>query len=378
MPACICLILYLGGLLLGTPKEVHGMTTRKTFDVQAFNDERFRNDWEFLNDHLAQIDREDGLAAACQSLHDQQLDSGVVRDALKEVKLYSVNHPTEPERWFSIQLNPRRRLRFEGAGRQELPPGRDWEHGGCLLCRHNVYLRQCGRQLGYDCELHGQPHTFYVNPFPLMPYHVTVVTANHIDQLGATTSLWEEVVAPLLDLAANLGPGWVAFFNAPGAGATIPRHRHGQAFRRRPGSVFPLEAAAGCEPGAGVRVVHDYPVPVLVITGDNLADVGSSVSAVTGGWLQTGPSATFNLIASGSREQMTAYLIPRHTARVPGMSGEVASVELLGELVFSTEEEQKLLDTGVVNYKYVEQLLASVRPPMIRRFLNSLGVTAGG
>ena len=43
------------------------------------------------------------------------------------------------------------------------------------------------------------------------------------------------------------------------------------------------------------------------------------------------------------------------------MSGFIGSLEVLGELVFSSEDEKQRLERGEVDYHTVQRILASVR-----------------
>jgi hypothetical protein len=44
------------------------------------------------------------------------------------------------------------------------------------------------------------------------------------------------------------------------------------------------------------------------------------------------------------------------------MTGMIGGLEILGEIVFSTELEKQLLDTGQVDYFFVERILSAVEP----------------
>lgn len=55
-----------------------------------------------------------------------------------------------------------------------------------------------------------------------------------------------------------------------------------------------------------------------------------------------------------------------------GMDGTVGRLEILGELVFSTDGEKVRLDAGSVDYSTVAQILAAVEAPGVREFLRMI------
>ena len=83
----------------------------------------------------------------------------------------------------------------------------------CFLCEKN----RPKEQLSMDVILGWQ---LLVNPFPILPYHFTIVNKNHTHQkLEIETGI---------ELADKM-PGFIIFYNDDGAGASAPDHRHFQA-----------------------------------------------------------------------------------------------------------------------------------------------------
>ena len=83
----------------------------------------------------------------------------------------------------------------------------------CFLCTGNRPKEQKAFEIlpGWD---------LLVNPFPILPYHFTIVNKNHIPQdINNETGL---------RLASKLS-GMVVFYNDVGAGASAPDHMHFQA-----------------------------------------------------------------------------------------------------------------------------------------------------
>ena len=63
---------------------------------------------------------------------------------------------------------------------------------------------------------------------------------------------------------------------------------------------------------------------------------------------------------------MSLFFVPRDRKkrRVSGVSENVGGLEVLGELVFSSAEEQDLLESGQLDYFALEQVLAEIYTPL--------------
>ena len=87
-----------------------------------------------------------------------------------------------------------------------------------------------------------------MNPFPLLPMHVVVASAEHRPQgwilRGSTADTASNLLADFLELADRM-PGYFGYFNGLDAGASIPGHLHFHFCQRPEGlTPFPLELAA--------------------------------------------------------------------------------------------------------------------------------------
>ena len=89
-------------------------------------------------------------------------------------------------------------------------------------------------------------------------------------------------------------------------------------------------------------------------------------------------SRTANLIVTSRQAEcddaepvLSLWVIPRHKLFrfAAGLSGQLASLEMLGEIVLSSEDDERLLRSGGLSYEMVERALAAVEPPGIREFL---------
>jgi hypothetical protein len=67
------------------------------------------------------------------------------------------------------------------------------------------------------------------------------------------------------------------------------------------------------------------------------------------------------------------YFCPRdrRNARVPGFSGAVGGLEILGEMLAYSETDKHRIDCGQINAQYVENVLRSVRAEGFERFFLS-------
>ena len=340
-------------------------------DARHWNQSIYRRHSEALNAALNDIRQRDGLGAAIEALVAQQFDAGFVEDDLRSVRRYRVYHPTDRSRSFLLQYNPRRALRHAGAGRSVPPPNTEPVNGGCFLCEENIAWQQRGLELGFGITLGSAEYRCYANPFPLMPVHVTVAASRHVPQAWSLTHddakalTIDEVVSHLLELSEQL-PSFVVFFNGPGAGASIPSHLHFQLFKRPGLEPFPLESAPNRDDAAG-PVFKDYPITCAHFEGSARGAAQQAAS-----WLarlsdasddQAGMSV--NLIAAFDGTKSHLYVVPRHSSYsyAQGLAGLVGGLEILGELVLSTDLEKQNIDQGHYSYASIAEIIAAVEPP---------------
>jgi hypothetical protein len=161
----------------------------------------------------------------------------------------------------------------------------------------------------------------------------------------------------------------VGFYNGEGAGASIPNHFHYQLLPRPADyGPFPLELAAIEERPYGCVVEDAYPLDFAHWRGgiDEIIDAAMP-------WLQTwcrgaSDNLTANVIAASGAggETLDLYFVPRDKHR-PGsaeMTGQVGGLEVLGEVIFSSEEEGQRLENGDIEYTTIKRILASVAVPI--------------
>ena len=321
------------------------------------------------------------LDGALTELELHHRKSGFIKDDLAEVERYTFKHPDDPTLQLRIQYNPKRAKRFEGSGVQTPPPNLKIVNNGCFLCRENIGWQQKNTQFGLTVTLADDIYYALMNPFPLMPNHLVVADDTHISQE------WEVIEGKngrrgllrlLTDLCktATLLPNHVGFYNGVGAGASIPTHLHFQFFRRlATDPVFPLESRLFKTPAKKDKpeFVVNYPVNVARWRG-HPSDVVKNAETWIRQWVRRNKhrqeilSSNFIATTSGPNEYISLYFIPRDRtkARFTHLSGLIGGLEVLGELVFSSEEDKKLLDCGKVDYFFCERSLKDAHTPFFQ------------
>jgi diadenosine tetraphosphate (Ap4A) HIT family hydrolase len=317
-----------------------------------------------------------GLTAVLAELESYQRKTGFIKDDLSGVERHVFRHPDDPDRFFRVQYNPQRALRFNGSGVATPPAGAKHVNDGCFLCRENILWQQQHAQVGFEIRMTGHKYHAWMNPFPLLPNHVVIAANEHVSQEwdmdGAGGTDLTCLLSGLCDTAKRL-PGHVGFYNGVDAGASIPGHLHFQFFRRPDDDlVFPLDSWAfeATSFGDTPLFARDYPLPVARWQG-GAGEVVSKATAWVRLWVDGNRdrfdclSSNFIATGEGREDTVSLYFVPRDRAkpRWTGTDGLVGGLEILGELVISSDDKRKLLDSGAIDYFYVENALASVRTP---------------
>ncbi|MDJ0656043.1 MAG: DUF4922 domain-containing protein [Xanthomonadales bacterium] len=337
--------------------------------MDQFNTHLYEQVWTDLNFRLDRIGVDQGLGAALLALRDHQLETGFITDDLSEVERIRLPN-RRGNRSYYAQYNPARARRFSGSGVTEPPPGAAKVNDGCFLCPENIQWQQFGREVGYDLQFDDREYVAWMNPYPLAPSHTVIAARNHIPQYwGATPHHLAHMVHDLLDLAHFL-PGWIGFYNGEGAGASIPHHLHYQFFPRPPDyGRFPLERAVWSFGGDSLLdpvLVGRYPLDFAYWKGTH-EDVVRRALPWIAAWARKAridPDATANVIVinQDDGEGLQLFFVPRdrRRARSKRMTGIVGGLEVLGEIVCSSEDERRRLASKELNYKTVKDILSDV------------------
>ena len=242
-------------------------------------------------------------------------------------------------------------------------------------------------QLGLDLGAGGSGRalTAFVQPFPLATTHCTIAAANSAEQQDWFGSAGQDRIGSVIDdtadLAQRLGPGWLTIFNGVGGGGATQRRFHLQVFERPDGhGPYPLELASSDLPDSALPLVAGWPIFTLHFRGP-----GPQVTADALRWLrawmvpagQVMANRSANVMATvhpgrdDAASELLAWVVPRHStpARAAHFCGRLASLEMLGEIVLSTEDELRRLEARAISYAMVAEALASVEPLEVREVL---------
>lgn len=153
----------------------------------------------------------------------------------------------------------------------------------CFLCDHNRPAAQTQLPVLGNIQI-------LVNPYPILPRHLTLPTRRHVPQgLGSLAAQIERLAWTL--------PGFIIFYNGARCGASAPDHAHLQAgargkvplerdwelYANRLQQVYPASQATHhlsssayrSETSASISLLKGYACPAFVIQGPPNADVSS-------------------------------------------------------------------------------------------------------
>jgi diadenosine tetraphosphate (Ap4A) HIT family hydrolase len=312
-------------------------------------------------------------------LYRQQLDIGFVPE-IDQTFSYQF-FMLKGLRYFLALYNPLRADRGKGSGRKVPPVGfhlRDQVDTKCYLCASNMRWQSRGVQLYYEFLINERAYIAACNPFPILPYHFTIAYASHESQDWAVSSKFQVeskvrlIVEDLYRLAVELAPTFVVMMNGQGAGATLD-HLHFHAFEPFSSQpAFPLCVVARYAQSDSplpevVRFGGDPLYPLVAFRLVGARAVENTIQLVLQ-WIKlAGEKATANIVMLTEEGQVVAYFIPRHKdyPASRGLAGLIGGLEVLGQLVLSTADEQKSADEGGINYNYLNSILADVLPPNV-------------
>ena len=284
-----------------------------------------------------------------------------------------------------VDLNLSRAERRAGVGGRHAAPAtkvKPSEGADCFLCPTTIAFRSNFRQLYVLVTVNGQPYLCLVNPFPLGDQHTTIASAAHEPQSWGppgTPGRDEQIARRVLDLygVARDLPETLVMYNGLDSGATLPEHLHFHAIRRSPEDRLPIQQAADealqsgtvqlrmhAASGSFVEIVDDSDVfPLAFARGIGL-DGARAIAGLLQRWVDLVPDASANLLAVREQEEIAIYFVPRvrRFSRAPGMEGIPGSLEVAGEVVFSSPDEAARLARNEIAYETLWGMLRSIRP----------------
>ena len=166
----------------------------------------------------------------------------------------------------------------------------------CFLCEDCRPKEQVAIDAGDGFDL-------LVNPYPILREHFCVVSHEHRPQM------FSDCCHKMLQIASQLEPGYIIFYNGPRSGASAPDHLHMQIGRSE--GIPLVDKLRNNEPPAKDEPVTIQPFgfPVIVIKGNNpeqLMDYINRMSIYDGEY-----DPRMNILSFNREGQVITAIIPR-------------------------------------------------------------------
>lgn len=180
----------------------------------------------------------------------------------------------------------------------------------CFLCEKNRPTEQRG--IAFEGG-----YVILINPFPIFPRHLTIVSEHHTPQRIAGS------FPDMLRMAEAL-PGYVIFYNGPQCGASAPDHLHFQAGGR---GFLPAEQdftnpllcrKVASFSGTELWLWSDYGRGIMTLAGSDskaLAGIFSIFHDRLAFSQPERPEPMLNILAYRSGEKLIAHIMPRKVHR---------------------------------------------------------------
>ena len=170
----------------------------------------------------------------------------------------------------------------------------------CFLCRENRPVEQISFDAGDGFEL-------LLNPYPILREHFCVVSRAHRPQK------FQDCYEKMLQIAGQLEPGYMIFYNGPRSGASAPDHLHMQIGRSE--GIPLLDKLRENEPPAKDEpiTIQPFGFPVIVIKGSDpskLCDYISGMTVYDGDY-----EPRMNVLSFNRDGQVITAIIPRSKHR---------------------------------------------------------------
>ena len=170
----------------------------------------------------------------------------------------------------------------------------------CFLCRENRPVEQISFDAGDGFEL-------LLNPYPILREHFCVVSRAHKPQK------FQDCYEKMLNIAGQLEPGYMIFYNGPRSGASAPDHLHMQIGRSE--GIPLLDKLRENEPPAKDEpiTIQPFGFPVIVIKGSDPARLWDYISGMT---VYDGDyEPRMNVLSFNRDGQVITAIIPRSKHR---------------------------------------------------------------
>ena len=170
----------------------------------------------------------------------------------------------------------------------------------CFLCRENRPVEQISFDAGDGFEL-------LLNPYPILREHFCVVSRAHRPQK------FQDCYEKMLQIAGQLEPGYMIFYNGPRSGASAPDHLHMQIGRSE--GIPLLDKLRENEPPAKDEpiTIQPFGFPVIVIKGSDPTKLWDYISGMT---IYDGDyEPRMNVLSFNRDGQVITAIIPRSKHR---------------------------------------------------------------
>ena len=194
----------------------------------------------------------------CMNFYNNQFEKWELcrnnHNALNEVQVRSFNIDGNI---INVQFNPARAVStFAKLDKSSI------EARPCFLCEKNKPVDQDS----IDIEA-GMEFSIRVNPYPILPYHLTISSKKHIPQILADKTDMQLPLMVLNRIEEHLGKGYAVFYNGAKCGASAPDHFHFQAakqddipFIKQWDRIFASSEETGCTTMDNKDICREYTV----------------------------------------------------------------------------------------------------------------------
>jgi hypothetical protein len=254
--------------------------------------------------------------------------------ALVQVKTRRLENPEAAGSFVIVQHNPAR-IRSTAASVDQASV----QSRKCFLCPENLPAQEMGLEYGHDLII-------ACNPFPVLDRHLSIIHRRHVAQQ------LDGQMETLLELARDLGPGYLVLYNGPRCGASAPDHLHLQACSRR---LLPIESSLGDVGQSGslsfaIGIFEDFGRNVIVLRGSRAGDLSAAVNQLLANFAHaTGDESEpmINIISTHRDGLYTVYVFPRARHRPACFFAEgdkritvsPGAIDMAGVIVVPREED---------------------------------------
>ncbi len=306
-----------------------------------------------------------GLDIGLLALYRQQVNCGfVLSDPLKEKKIKEVfDNKTGIK--FVLSFNPDRELRKNhkvlierGIIAKDIDNSKliNKKNGiACYLCWRNILL-QNPSEIIIKIKLNNEFFFLGANFAYITNNHFTIMNSKHIPQIYRKKIL--DIGLSLLDKTKGR---FRIIYNGR-AGASIKEHEHLQSTTEE----FPIEKI---DKGEKIMEIENtriynpfYYLPLYIFESYNRDKLTDIIDRIISGWKKIDKNNTINLIFLRQNGQYSIFVFLRDQNKLisEGKTGALASFEVGGRMVFSTEQEKKIFDEGSI--LTINRLLKDISP----------------